>query len=397
MVSDFHNKSITNLTKVSMTMANHLFSKQEYQQNNIVFSPLSLYTVLSVIAAGSEGPTQQQLLSFLLSKSIDQLKSLSSQLVSFVLAGANAPSVGPLLSFVNGMWVEQSLSFQPSFKEIVTTDFKTTLASVDFMTKALEVTKEVNLWVEKNTNGLIKNLLPPESVNSLTRLIFANALYFKGEWEEGFDTSNTKDYDFHLLNDKSVKVPFMSSSNDQFINVFYGFKVLRLPYKQGEEKRQFSIYIFLPDTKDGLLALIDKVASKSEFLEQKLPREKVEVGAFRIPKFNISFGFETSDMLKELGVVLPFSAGGLTKMVDSPIGQQLNVSNIFHKSFIEVNEEGTEAAATTCMEEIAFCCNDYAPFPRTNFVADHPFLFLIREDLSGTILFIGQVLNPLAM
>jgi serpin B len=100
-----------------------------------VFSPLSLYTVLSVIAAGSEGPTQQQLLSFLLSKSIDQLKSLSSQLVSFVLAGANAPSVGPLLSFVNGMWVEQSLSFQPSFKEIVTTDFKTTLASVDFMTK----------------------------------------------------------------------------------------------------------------------------------------------------------------------------------------------------------------------------------------------------------------------
>jgi serine protease inhibitor len=134
MVSDFHNKSITNLTKVSMTMANHLFSKQEYQQNNIVFSPLSLYTVLSVIAAGSEGPTQQQLLSFLLSKSIDQLKSLSSQLVSFVLAGANAPSGGPLLSFVNGMWVEQSLSLQPSFKEIVATDFKTTLASVDFMT-----------------------------------------------------------------------------------------------------------------------------------------------------------------------------------------------------------------------------------------------------------------------
>jgi serpin B len=96
---------------------------------------LSLYTVLSVIAAGSEGPTQQQLLSFLLSKSIDQLKSLSSQLVSFVLAGANAPSGGPLLSFVNGMWVEQSLSLQPSFKEIVTTDFKATLASVDFMTK----------------------------------------------------------------------------------------------------------------------------------------------------------------------------------------------------------------------------------------------------------------------
>jgi serpin B len=111
-----------------MTMANHLFSKQEYQQNNMVFSPLSLYTVLSLVAAGSEGPTQQELLSFLLSKSIDQLKSLSSQLVSFVLAGANAPSGGPLLSFVNGIWIEKSLSIRPSFKKIVATDFKATLA-----------------------------------------------------------------------------------------------------------------------------------------------------------------------------------------------------------------------------------------------------------------------------
>jgi serpin B len=132
---DFHNESITNLTKVSMTMANHLFSKQEYQQNNMVFSSLSLYTVLSLVTAGSEGPTQQQLLSFLLSKSTDQLKSLSSQLVSFVLAGANSPSGGPLLSFVNGIWIEKSLSLLPSFKEIVATDFKANLASVDFMTK----------------------------------------------------------------------------------------------------------------------------------------------------------------------------------------------------------------------------------------------------------------------
>ncbi|PNX61150.1 serpin-ZX-like protein, partial [Trifolium pratense] len=109
---------------------------------------------------------------------------------------------------------------------------------------ALEVTKEVNLWAENETNGLIKNLLPPESVDSLTRFIFANALYFKGEWEEEFDTSDTKDYDFHLLSGNSVKVPFMSSSNDQFISVFDGFKVLRFPYKQGEDERQFSIYFF---------------------------------------------------------------------------------------------------------------------------------------------------------
>ncbi|CAJ2641027.1 unnamed protein product [Trifolium pratense] len=377
-----------------MTMANHLFSKQEFQESNIVFSPLSIYTVLSIIAAGSEGPTQQQLLSFLQSESIDRLKSLSSQLISYALTDAT-PAGGPLLLFVNGMWVEQSLPLQPSFKEIVATDFKASLTSVDFMTKALGVTKKVNLWAKKMTNGLIKNVLPPGSVNNLTKLIFANALYFKGAWEEEFDTLYTKDYDFHLLNDNSIKVPFMRSQEEQFISVFDGFKVLRLPYKQGEDTRQFSIYVFLPDVKDGLLALIDKVASESEFLEHKCPRKKVKVGDFRIPRFNISFELETSGALKELGVVLPFSPGGLTKMVDSPMGRDLYVSNIFHKSFIEVNEEGTEAAAVTVPTYLLKSRKRTRLLQKPiDFVADHPFLFFIREDLSGTILFIGQVLNP---
>jgi len=213
----------------------------------------------------------------------------------------------------------------------------------DIVLKALEVIEETNLWAEKETNGLIKNLLPPESFNSLTNLIFANALYFKGVWEEEFDASDTREYDFHILNGSPVKVPFMTSYEMQYISVLDGFKVLHLPYMQGEDKRRFSIYFFLPDAKDGLLALIKKLASKSKFLEHKLPRELVEVGAFRIPKFKISFGLECSDMLKELGVVLPFSEGALTKMVESRIAQNLYVSNIFHKSFIEVNEEGTDA------------------------------------------------------
>ncbi|RHN40802.1 putative Serpin family protein [Medicago truncatula] len=265
----------------------------------------------------------------------------------------------------------------------------------DIVLKALEATEEANLWAEKETNGHIKNLLPPESFNSLTNLIFANALYFKGVWEEEFDTSDTRDYDFHILNGSPVKVPFMTSYVMQYISVLDGFKVLRLPYTQGEDKHRFSIYFFLPDAKDGLLALIKKVASESKFLEQKLPRELVEVGDFRIPKFKISFGLECSDMLKELGVVLPFSEGALTKMVDSRIAQNLYVSNIFHKSFIEVNEEGTEAYGESYMG-LSLCDSprDHTP-PPINFVADHPFLFLIREDLSGTILFIGQVLNPL--
>ncbi|WJX34874.1 hypothetical protein P8452_22941 [Trifolium repens] len=386
-------ESIANQTNVSLSIANHLFSKQSHQDKNIVLSPLSLQVVLSIIAAGSEGPTQQQVLDFLQSKSTDHLNSFASQLVSVVLSDAS-PAGGPLLSFVDSVWVQQTLSLLPSFKEIVSNDYKANLSSVDFINKALEVTQEVNLWAEKETNGLIKEILPPDSVNSQTRLVFANALYFKGAWIEKFDALKTEDYDFHLLNGSSVKVPFMTSKKKQFIRAFDGFKVLGLPYKQGGDKRQFSMYIFLPDEKDGLSTLVEKVASESELLAHKLPLEKVEVGDFRIPKFKVSFGLETSDILKELGVVLPFSGGGLTKLVDSTVtGQNLYVSDIFHKSFIEVNEEGTEAAAATAATVLLRGIMS-AP-TRLDFVADRPFLFMIREDLTGTIIFVGQVLNPL--
>jgi serpin B len=184
----------------------------------------------------------------------------------------------------------------------------------------------------------------------------------------------------------------MSSNLDQFIGVFDGFKVLRLPYvKKGEDKRQFSMYIFLPNANDGLLALIEKLASEFELLEHSLRLIKMEeVDKFEIPKFKFSFGLETSHMLKELGVTLPFSSRSLTKMVDSLEGQNLFVSNVFHKSFVDVNEEGTEAATTNIGVIEALCVPS-----GIDFVADHPFLFLIREDLTKTILFAGQVLNPL--
>ncbi|KAL6987581.1 hypothetical protein U1Q18_013326 [Sarracenia purpurea var. burkii] len=131
----------------------------------------------------------------------------------------------------------------------------------------------------------------------------------------------------------------MTSKKEQLVNAFDGFKVLGLPYKQGEDKRRFSMYFFLPDAKDGLPALWEKVSSESVFLDRHLPYQEVEVGDFRV--------------LKGLGLVLPFSpfsGEGLTEMVNSPVGRDLYVSGIIHKSFIEVNEEGTEAAtASVCV------------------------------------------------
>ncbi|KAF7137233.1 hypothetical protein RHSIM_Rhsim07G0233100 [Rhododendron simsii] len=383
---------IRNQTDVSLSFAKRV-SQSESKDSNLVFSPPLIHLVLGLIAAGSKGQTQSQVLSFLNCRSTDDLNSLTSQLASLVFADGG-PTGGPTLLYANGVWADQSLSLKPCFKKVVDTVYKAALNHVDFRTQADEVTNEVNQWVEKETNGLIKEVLPSGSVNDLTRLIFANALYFKGAWIEKFDASRTKDQEFHLLNGSSVQVPFMTSKKDQFVCAFDSFKVLRLPYKQGEDERRFSMYFFLPNAKHGLSALMEKVSSESGFLDRHLPCRRVEVGRFRIPKFKFSFGFEASEVLKGLGLVLPFSPGetGLTEMVESTtVGRDLYVSSIFHKACIEVNEEGTEAAAASALVVRATCVRE-----KIDFVADHPFLFLIREDMTGAVLFIGQVLNPLA-
>lgn len=311
--------------------------------------------------------------------------------MSLVFADGSA-SGGPRLSFVNGVWVDKSLGLKDGFKGVVENVYKAVSNHVDFQTKAVEVATEVNSWAEKQTNGLIKEILPNGSVNNSTRLVFANAVYFKGAWSEKFDPSMTKDSDFHLLDGNKVQVPFMTTKKKQFVREDDGFKVLGLPYLQGEDKRQFTMYVFLPDAKDGLKSLIEKIGSQSDFFDRHVPRQKVEIGQFLIPKFKISFGFEASDMLKELGVNLPFDGGeGLTEMVDSSVGQSLYVSSIHHKSFVEVNEEGTEAAAASAAVVMlrSLRTND-----KVDFVADHPFLFVIREDITGVVLFMGQVVDP---
>ncbi|KAJ9166177.1 hypothetical protein P3X46_020961 [Hevea brasiliensis] len=321
-------EEIVSQNDVALGISKHVLLTEGNISDSVV-SPLSIQLVLGLIAVGSKGPTLDQLLSFLKSKSNDHLISFFSELVSVVFADGSANG-GPLFSFANGVWVDKSLSLKPSFKEILEDLYRAGCNEVDFQTKAVEVTNEVNAWAEKETNGLIKEVLPSGSVDNATRLIFANALYFRGAWNEKFDESTTKDYDFYLLNGSSVHVPFMTSNKNQFIRAFDGFKVLRLPYEQGEDERRFFTYFFLPDAKDGLPALVEKVGSESGFLDHHLPQQKVEVGEFRIPRFKVSFGFEASKTLKGLGLVLPFSdKGDLTEMVDSSFSQNLYVSSIF--------------------------------------------------------------------
>lgn len=194
-----------------------------------------------------------------------------------------------------------------------------------------EVTGEVNKWAEEKTNGLIKQILPPVAVNSGTSLILANALYFKGAWTEKLNASDTKDHEFHLLNGGSVQAPLMTSKKRQYVKAFDGFQVLRLRYKQGEDKRFLNMYVYLPNARDGLPTLLEKISSEPGFLDRHVPYEKVKVHEFLIPKFKISLGIEALEVLKGLELTLPFK-GGLTEMVGE--NYPLAVANVFHKAFI---------------------------------------------------------------
>ncbi|GAB2219055.1 hypothetical protein Drorol1_Dr00006682 [Drosera rotundifolia] len=385
-------RSISRLSSLALIMNRHLTATTIAASTNLVFSPISLHVVLGLVAAGASDQTLTELLSFLDFKSFDHLRNLTGEIVGVVLGDGQGVG-GPKVAKAVGVWVDRSVKLKAEFREGVERGFGAAAREVDFQNKAVEATSEVNSWAEKETNGLIKEVLPVGSVDHTTRLILANAVYFKGAWDEKFDASRTKDYDFHLLDGTAVKVPFMTSKKKQLVAAYDDFKVLNLRYKRGEDKRSFSMYVLLPDATDGLAALAEKISSAPDFLDKHAPREKVDLGNFRIPRFKISYGFEASSLLKGLGLGSIFNTGGLTEMVESAeVGRNLVVSSIFQKSFVEVNEEGTEAAAATAA---VINLRSFHMEKKVDFVADRPFLFVIREDKTEVVLFVGHVLNPL--
>ncbi|CAH2048269.1 unnamed protein product [Thlaspi arvense] len=363
-------KAMKKQNDVAMFLAGKVISTVA-RNSNFVFSPASINAVLAMAAAssGSEDVVKDTL-SLLRSSSMNELSAVYGEIASVVLADGSM-SGGPKIAAVNGVWVEKSLPFSPSSKDLLVNSFKANFAQVDFKSKAEQVRMEVNEWASDHTDGFINNLLPPGSVTRWTEWIYGSAMYFKGAWAHKFSKSMTRDEDFHLLNGTSVSVPFMSSGEKQYIEAYDGFKVLQLPYRQGHDdtNREFSMYFYLPDKKDGLDSLLQQMASTQGFLDRHIPSREVKVGELRIPKFKIEFGFEASKVFDDL---------------------ELKVS-LYQKALIKVDEEGTEAFAAAAFVGRYFGCR-YVPM--IDFVADHPFLFLIREDQTGTVLFAGQILNP---
>ena len=255
----------------------------------------------------------------------------------------------------------------------------------------------MNLWANNATKGLIEELLPQNAINKETIFILASALYFKGTWLNAFDMNMTQHKDFYPLDGKPIRVPFMIAHTKEkhFYQSFKSFKVLKIPYRKEQDKRIFSMYVILPDKKDGLQDLVQNFNSTPELLGDCFKVKEAYLSKMWIPKFKFSYKFDASKIMKNIGLTLPFEmVGDFKGMIDSLESEKVFVSKILHGSFIEVNEEGTEAASFTIFD-LPVTCSQYGPPPLPSFVADHPFIFMIREEISGVVFFVGVVLNPL--
>ncbi|OWM70768.1 hypothetical protein CDL15_Pgr014441 [Punica granatum] len=250
----------------------------------------------------------------------------------------------------------------------------------------MNASSEVNNWAKMETNGLIDNIVTSGNITTLTLLVLANALYFKGAWVERFNVSRTRNYDFYPpTGQPAVPVPFMTSKRDQCIGTYKGSKVLRLRYKQASDVNHcFSMCIFLPNERDGLRDQMERACSEQGFLNDPAPYMEVEVGEFRIPKFKIMSKFgNVCGFLAKLDVHL-----GCLPVV--AVDQVIPHSNIVQNAFVKVNEEGPEAAAVTAVVTKFGCGISSWPKLYVDFVADRPFMFVIREEMTGVVLFVGQ-------
>uniref|UniRef100_A0ACD5VEF1 Uncharacterized protein n=1 Tax=Avena sativa TaxID=4498 RepID=A0ACD5VEF1_AVESA len=385
---------------------------EETAYSNLVFSPLTIYAALALLAAGARGSTLDEILRVVGARSHGELQDLVARAAGRALKD-HSDSGGPRVAFASGVWSDlTTCPLSPAFRDAVVGKYKAEAGAVDFANDPEAARGQINAWAARATGGLVGSVLGPGSITPGTRVVLANAVYFKGKWEKPFDEKRTTREPFYRLDGGAVDVPFMRSSDPQFVAVHDGFKVLKLRYQmaqpQGYLKQvtsdrtksttQFSMCIFLPDARDGLPTLVDMMASRPGFLHDHLPKKTINVGKFQVPKFKLSFKGSLIAVLKKLGLQLPFGGqADLSVMVErdeSGCSPMVVFNEVIHKAVIEVNEQGTEAAAVTVIRVKGCSRMSAPPPPRVDFVADHPFAYFVVEEATGAVVFAGHVVDP---
>ena len=370
-----------------------LYGQLRNQSGNLFFSPESISTALAMTYAGARGHTAAEMaktLHFTLPP--PQLHPAMGAL----LHDRNAAHDGYQLKEADALWVQQGYSLLPEFLKLNKDNYEAGLNQVDFKGATEASRQTINLWVEQRTENKIRELLTPGSLTRDTRLVLTNAIYFKGDWQEQFKKEETKDEDFHLSATQAIKTPLMHmTSGIRGFNYFDGglFQALEIPYKNNE----LSMIILLPKAMEGLSAFEQSLspANAQQLLDQFRPAGKVIV---TMPKFKIEAQFGLGDTLIAMGMKKAFDVnmanftGMASRKTMQRDGKLYNfyISAVIHKAYVDVNEEGTEAAAATAVKTGA----TGRPRPPIIFRADHPFMFLIRDNRSGSILFMGRVTNP---
>jgi len=367
----------------AVELYNHLKS----HSGNLFFSPVSVSTALAMAYAGARGDTAAEMektLHFTLPP--ERLHPAMGALLNDL----NATHNGYQLRVANALWAQQGYVFRSDFLKLTQSDYGAGFYPVDFAGATEKARLTINQWTAQKTEDKITDLLRPGILIPTTKLVLTNAIYFKSDWQAKFDPEANREEDFHLAPAHAVKALLMNRAGGYHYFNGGAFQILDIPYRSGES----SMIVLLPNDKDGLPALEQSLTPSNlrQWLSQLKPVPRVLV---TIPKFKTTEQFELQGTLGAMGMHKAFHGtdADFSGMTDK---REFSISAVIHKAFIDVTEEGTEAAAATAvmMMEMAVRPPDRSLAPPIIFRADHPFVFLIRDNRSGSILFMGRVTDP---
>jgi len=347
-------------------------------QDNVFISPLSIALALQMTAHGAAGPTWDAMAGAMALSGFSRAEAAAGNLrLRDELVSADKKV---RLDIANSLWLRKGVMLRKQFADDCGKYYQASVTTLDFARPSAVTT--INDWVAKNTNGRIKEIvseLTPEEI-----LVLVNAIYFKGSWTTEFDSKLTSPREFHLVSGPAQRR--MMSREDRFrYKADDAMQAVALPYGDG----RLNMYVFLPREKDGLGKLID--ATKPDNFAALFDGFGEKKGTVVLPRFKIEFEQNLVKTLQALGMGIAFTPGAdFSKMVVPPATAA--ISDVLHKTFVEVNEEGTEAAAVTGVKMMATAMP--REDERFSFVCDHPFLCAIRDDVTGSVLFLGAIFDP---
>lgn len=379
----------------SVVAANNMFAFKLYKKlaaentnpdENVFFSPFSISSALAITYEGAKEKTAEEIKTvFFFPESIDTLRNGYRA----VNTGINAGDAGYDLHIANALWAENTYPFLNDYITTAEEYYSADLTNLDFINKPEESRLTINKWAEEKTEEKIKNLIPAGMIDPLTRLVITNAIYFKGTWVKQFDQNNTYKADFITSSGETVKVWMMQRTDEDAI---YGyaendeFQMLKMPYEH-ECGKELSMIAVLP--KDNDLRAVEETLDAVKLAETEESLETQQVLVY-FPKFRLETEYTLSETLKEMGMPTAFLRAADFSGMDGTT--DLFISDVVHKAYVDVNEEGTEAAAATAVVMKLTTVSEEEPVPV--FRADHPFIFLIQDNETGNILFMGRISNP---